>query len=378
PEGFEALLADLAAGPRYEADVPTGRIEGERVGEDGTRFPWFALVPDDYDPQRRYPVRVYLHGGIGRPLMGGGAWWRGPERVAGPNHIAVFPAAWNTEPWWRRSQIENLREILATLRATYNTDENRVALYGVSDGGTGVYFVAFVDTTPWASFLPFIGHPAVLLNPQQGADGQLHVGNLRAKPLFIVNGETDHLYPVRSLTPFLEAFEEAGVDFEFTARPEGHTTVWWPELAGRIGAFIAEHPRRPHPERVVWAAAGPGPYARAHWVVIDEVGPIEGDRDRAALAGLSADGRAGVVDARREGNRITVDAYHVRRLRLLVSPDAFDLSRPIVVVANGRVVFDALVEPDADVLARWAARDVDRTMLYAAEVVVELPAEGGG
>ena len=35
-------------------------------------------------------------------------------------------------------------------------------LTGTSDGGTGAFFMAFKDTTPWASFLPLIGDMTVL------------------------------------------------------------------------------------------------------------------------------------------------------------------------------------------------------------------------
>jgi hypothetical protein len=89
-------------------------------------------------------------------------------------------------------------------------------------------------------------------------------------------------------------------------------------------------------------------------VVIDQLGPIAGD------------------EAERDGNTVTLDAYHVRRLTLLISPDVFDLERPIRLIANGEVVFDEMVSPSVETLRKWAAGDDDRTMLYAAEVTIEL------
>ena len=56
---------------------------------------------------------------------------------------------------------------------------------------------------------------------------------------------------------------------------------------------------------------------------------------------------------------------------LLVSPDAFDLAQPVKVVANGRTVFDGRVEPSLATLLKWAARDNDRTMLFAAELHIK-------
>ena len=65
----------------------------------------------------------------------------GIGRLAGAEQIYVLPAAWNDAPWWSDAQVDNLRGILDAVKRTYNVDENRVVLSGVSDGGTGAYFV---------------------------------------------------------------------------------------------------------------------------------------------------------------------------------------------------------------------------------------------
>jgi len=371
--GFAEAYEQLRRGPDHAREVPTGRIETTREGEDGLEYRYVLIVPEDYDPARRYPVAFYLHGGVGRPDPGpGGGWWRNYDVVTGHDRIAVLPLSWPQAFWWQNSQVENLHAILSTVKRTYNVDENRVYVFGQSDGGTGAYFLAFRDVTPWAAFLPFIGHPAVLMSPQNGADGLMHPGNLTNRPLFIVNGETDPLYPVRSVAPFLAAFERVGVDFTFTAKDAGHTTRWWPEEEENIERFIAAHARDPHPARITWATELADRYNRAHWVVIDEIGPAPGDAGHEDLAGLAADRGAAVVRAARDGNEVTIEARHVRQLTLLVSPDAFDLGRPIRVEVNGSVAFDRTVEPDARVLRKWAEVDEDRTMLYAAEITIRL------
>ena len=370
---FDGAYERLRRGPDHLADVPTGRLELTRTNQDGLLHRYVLIVPEDYDASRRYPVAFYLHGGVARPDPGpGGGWWRNYDEVTGYDRIAVLPLSWNESYWWEASQVENLRGILSDLKRTYNVDENRVYAFGRSDGGTGVYFLGFHDVTPWAAFLPFIGDPGVLLNPQIGTDGQMHLANLTNKPLFIVNGETDRLYPARRMAPFLEAFRSVGVDFVFTVKPGGHNTRWWPEETANIERFIETHPRQPHPDRVLWATERTDRYNRAHWVVIDEVGAISGDDERGALAALTADGLSAAVDAVRDGNTVTVDAYHVRRFTVLISPDAFNMRSPIRVIANGEVAFEGMVRPSVETLRKWAVIDQDRTMLYAAEITVEL------
>ena len=79
---------------------------------------------------------------------------------------------------------------------------------------------------------------------------------------------------------------------------------------------------------------------------------------------------SGRVDLVRTGNTVEATTRGVAAFTLLVSPDAFDLSQPIKVTSNGKVVFEGKVQPSVATLLKWAARDNDRTMLYAAEIPI--------
>ena len=185
---FEAVLSGLRRGRDYTAKVGRGQQSG-RFGD----HDYVVIVPENYDPSRDYPVRVQLHGGVARmrpPDVSRLGVTRLPTAI---EEIQVFPAAWATSLWWQASQVENLARILDRLKRTYNVDENRVSLAGISDGGTGVYFMAFRDTTPWASFLAFNGNMTVLATPGQGTDGLIFPGNVFNRPFFVVNGGRDPL-----------------------------------------------------------------------------------------------------------------------------------------------------------------------------------------
>src|SRR5205085_10025127 len=127
--------------------------------------PYTFIIPEDYDPTRPYPVRVQLHGGANRLRPPDPARMAVDRLPGASDEIKVFPTAWGQSQWWQFTQLDNLSRILDSLKRRYNVDENRVYLTGISDGGTGVFFVACRDTTPWASFLPLIGSMTVLANP---------------------------------------------------------------------------------------------------------------------------------------------------------------------------------------------------------------------
>ena len=61
-----------------------------------------------------------------------------------------------------------------------------------------------------------------------------------------------------------------------------------------------------------------------------------------------------------------------RRFTLLLSPEQFDFAQPIRVVTNGVVSHDGVVTPDAATLLRWAAIDQDRSLLFSAELQIEV------
>ena len=207
-----ALFELLKVGPLYSDKVPLGEHVLARTNSAGTEFPYMINIPQDYDPQRKWPVEFVLHGGVGRPKAAAGEnfWQRSMERIGQPGRITVVPLAWPEAVWWQDEQADNLVAILNRLKSTYNVDENQVSLTGISDGGTGAYFYAFKQPTQWASFLPYIGHPGVLRNPQSGGGYRLYFENLMNKPLYIVNGENDRLYPAASLSSFIDILKDVG------------------------------------------------------------------------------------------------------------------------------------------------------------------------
>jgi hypothetical protein len=81
---------------------------------------------------------------------------------------------------------------------------------------------------------------------------------------------------------------------------------------------------------------------------------------------------SGRVDLVRKGNVVEASTQGVRAFTLLLSPSIFDFRRPVKVVANGRTVFDGMVEPSVATMLKWAARDNDREMVFGAELTIEL------
>jgi predicted esterase len=305
---FDEAFQRLRRGRPYSADVAKGVVRGSHE-TGGRTFPYAIDVPEAYDPARRYQVRFQLHGGVSRPeaaLRGSGSI----GALAGAEQIYVMPASWDDAPWWAAAQIDNLRVILDRLKRTYNVDENRVVVSGVSDGGTGAYYIAMRDTTPYASFLPLNGFIMILANPSVGIREQLFPNNLRNKPFFIVNGGRDQLYPTDLVDPYVRHLQAGGVAVTYQPQPEGqHNTAWWPDVRDTFEQFVREHPRDPHPERVTWETehtdgAPARSESRAHWLRIDRLRPRGAEEPLADVNQIAARTSPN-FGARATGMRIT-------------------------------------------------------------------------
>jgi hypothetical protein len=384
--GLDEAVERLSAGRTY-APHPPGTVTIVTTSSDGTAIENLITIPGGYQPARRWPVRVQLHGGVGRPPPGPGQSARAltPNRIEGEEAIYVQPRAHSRAEWWHLNQFENMVSVLDHVKRTYNVDENLVYLTGISDGATGAYFFAMKMPTPFSAFLPLNGNMRVLSSPGTRANGQLYAGNLVNKPLFIVNGGRDPMYPVSAVSPHIEMVRQAGATVEFRPQPTaGHDTSWWPAEREPFERFIRAHPRQPHPAFLSWETERTDRYNRLHWLVVNELGRRPTDDaslvDVNRFSGGGMEQRmfartwpSGRVDVRRSGNVFEARSRGVAAFTLLLSPEVVDLSKPIVVRVNGQEAFSGVVREDLLSLLEWAATDADRTLLYTAELPIRVP-----
>jgi dienelactone hydrolase len=382
---FDEIAARLKTGREYGTQR-TGRVDLPSR-DHGISLDNVLEVPADYNPSRPWPLRVSLHGGVGREAPGPGDPPGRPlsNRIPSAGELVLHPRAWAQSEWWTAGQVENIARLIDRVKRQYNVDESRIYVTGISDGGTGVYFFAMRAATTWAACIPLNGHPLVLANPDVGADGQLYAGNMVNCPLHAVNGGRDPLYPADSVQPFIDMFRRGGVPVSFQVYADArHDTSWWPQERPQYETFLAKHPRAAHPERISWETERVDRYNRFRWLVIDQLGPRSSDmplpdvnryarspgRDAALYDRSKPSGR---VDAVRRGNAFELQTRGVRELTLLLSPDVIDFAQPVRVSVNGRAVNVTASPKTPATLLKWAARDNDRTMLYGAELRIAVP-----
>ena len=193
-----AVQARLAQAPaRGDVDV------FHAGGEPGAKGGYSMYVPEDYTPDRAWPLVVALHGGSGNGRSFLWSWLR-DARTRGA--IVVAPTAIG-QTWALMGPDEdtpNLAAILDDIRGRWSIDPARMLLTGMSDGGTFTYVSGLEAASPFTHLAPIAAafHPMLA----QMADPN----RLKDLPIFLVHGVLDWMFPVDQARQANAALTAAG------------------------------------------------------------------------------------------------------------------------------------------------------------------------
>ena len=203
-----------------------------------TSRPELAIVPPaGYDPARKYPLFIALHGG-NETAAGFQELWTSPRLVN--EFIVAYPQSSRPVSMrgfsWIGDDLDR-QEIHAAYQAVlkdYSVDTERVLVGGFSSGGN-LTLTMLLDEQ---QILPVRGF-IVLCPPAPGAYPPEAVARIRTrgqKGLILTTEMDDRLDEQRKL---VQAFEEGGVEFQFIVTPDvGH---WYPpDFAQRVDDAIDE------------------------------------------------------------------------------------------------------------------------------------------
>jgi len=189
-----------------EADpIQPGMFEIAAPGyEDEPEFTYVVQLPPEYEPYRRYPTIVTLHGAGSSPEMQID-WWAGSpsedEKNAGQRrgqatrhgYIVIAPV------WARQKQGHyqfSAREHLAVLNSLrdacrrFAIDTDRVFLSGHSAGGDAAWDIGLAHPDLWAGVIPIVA--------ESDRYCALYWQNAEYVPFYVVSGEFDNDKPLRN------------------------------------------------------------------------------------------------------------------------------------------------------------------------------------
>lgn len=347
--------------------APTGMLPDRPIRVEALEHRYSLYVPEDYDPGRRYPLVICLHGAG----FGGAAYLDRWAPRLGKSYLLACPTI-DGGAWWNRSGEALVLAVLENVARTYRVDADRVFLSGMSNGGIGAYLIGLNHVDRFAALVPMAAALPPPLFPL--------LDNAVATPLYLIHGARDQVMPIRYSRDVADYLRRRNQGIVYREHDQTHPQAgghFFPkdELPALID-WLAQQRRAASPMRVV-VVRDRDHTGRAYWTRIDAVSDAVGSFwasafDRAESQRLQAGGFAR-LEAERTGNTITVKAENVHRFSLLFGPDQIDFDRSVRVVVNGHERFNGRVAPDAGVLLAEARRRPDPNQLIAAVVSIVLP-----
>lgn len=184
--------------------APGKQVEQSLETSDGGSMPYLLYQPKDYRQDGdKVPLMLFLHGrGESNGPLKIVATWGPPRRLAAGEHmkyLVVSPQCPRESFWSNDDQQARLLELLAHIKKTYNVDEDRIYLTGLSMGGFGTWRLAADHPGMFAAAAPVCGKG----NPDDG-------NKLTALPIWAWHGTEDNAVAFQHSVDMVEAIKAAG------------------------------------------------------------------------------------------------------------------------------------------------------------------------
>ncbi len=199
-----ALSLVLASSLNAADPAPGKQVEQSLTTSDGAKVPYLLYLPKEYSATgAKVPFMLFLHGrGESDGPLSVVAKWGPPMRLAAGEHLkylVVSPQCPKESSWNKDDQQKRLLELLAHIKKTYNIDDDRIYLTGLSMGGYGSWRLAADHPEMFAAAAPVCGAG----DPKNGV-------KLTKLPIWAWHGTEDTAVKFEKSVEMVEAIKKAG------------------------------------------------------------------------------------------------------------------------------------------------------------------------
>jgi pimeloyl-ACP methyl ester carboxylesterase len=347
---------------RYVIEVP------QAVDSLGVTTRYSLQLPPEYDPDRRYPCVVTLHGRVAGPEAQLD-WWAGtynPEfkmcigEASRHGYIVIAPHwAQAKQPLYQYTEDEHarvLRSLRDAMRRT-SIDVDRVFLSGHQMGGDAAWDIALAHPDLWAGLIA-IGADSEKYATQYASNG-------RYLPLYFIAGALDGSLGNKLTGDQLDDFlKNSKYDCLLTVY-EGRGRDHFQEELPRIVEWmnLSSHRRRPPPDdlQVVTARSSD---RRFWWLEVSEL-----SGENIVNPYLFEPGKAKIDAARIKPpeNGLRVSSFPGKNCILWLNPELVDFSQRVNLMVKGKRRNTDVI-PELQVLLEDVRTRGDRQHPYWAKV----------
>ena len=231
------VLLLMGVGGRSEGGVSTLLEKKTYKDAGGKVLPYRLLKPDHYNPEKKYPLVVFLHGAGERGSDNEKQLVHGvPEFASEPNRhkypcFLIAPQCpddmkWSDVDWGASTHRQPkepsepgrlVLELIGALQKQYSIDAQRIYLTGLSMGGYGTWDLIVRRPDLFAAAVPICG----------GGD-ETEAPRIAKMPIWVFHGAADGVVnPARS-RHMVEALWQAGGKPGYTEYPDRGHDSWVP------------------------------------------------------------------------------------------------------------------------------------------------------
>jgi dipeptidyl aminopeptidase/acylaminoacyl peptidase len=243
--------------------APFGLRKAEEVewtGALGKKIHGFIVKPPDFDPNKKYPLAVIIHGGPQSAFNDSWGYRWNPQVWVNNGYIAFLPNPRGSTgygqqfvneisaDWGGKAYTDIMNGVADVLRRNSFIDKHRVGAAGASYGGYMINWIEGHNTDPRFRFKVLVSHDGVYnLESMYGATEELWFTDWEFKgtpwtnpmmyarwspskfvknfktPILIIHGELDYRVPFGEGLQLFTAAQRMGVDSKLLVFPdEGH------------------------------------------------------------------------------------------------------------------------------------------------------------
>lgn len=178
---------------------------------------YLLYLPEEYDPQRAWPLLLYLHGSGERGADLEQVKRHGPPKLIAEGQkfpfIVVSPQCAQFEGWMTKLHV--LGMLLDEIESSYAIDVDRIYVTGNSMGGYGTWGLAIAYPQRFAAIAPICG----------GGDPSA-ICALKDVPAWTFHGANDTVIPVEHSEQMVERLKACGGNVQFTIYPDVDHDAW--------------------------------------------------------------------------------------------------------------------------------------------------------
>lgn len=213
------------------------------VAEDSKERPYIVYIPSTVKKEEQRPLIVYLHGAISSPTIKdnpveGLKKSRMLALLEQCRCYALFPYGQKGATWFDDIGINMVMGEFDLVLKDFPIQKNKIFLAGFSDGASGTLYIASTSPTRFAGFMALNGSYAVAASLGKEI---IYPENLANRPLYMVNTQSDMLYPAEMMRPLNQYLQKYAPQIILSEPAGEHDLRYLSKEIPALLAFIEKH-----------------------------------------------------------------------------------------------------------------------------------------